>query len=395
MLLTCPNCKSGLEVPDGTTAMVRCPACKGVFSAADGLAPPEPEEEEEEAPRPKSATKPKPKRKPPVEAEDEDDRPRKKRKPAKDEDEEEEAKAENRDFDPADPDEDKKRKRRRRHDDSALSPEERAVLRAAFDRAMWGAKLIWISLGLFMLSMLCVIAFFFQDAIPGMDPDPAFVVGAGVIGAFGWVLAAAGVGLCLSGPQSPGHWGYGTAAAVATALHLLLLLVLASKGKEVCPGRALDPEGPVAKWGLVPTRLDAVTFYLTVLVYPDQEVIPKGPMKLSIVVGILEMIRTTLILVFLSCLARAAGDEELSHRCTRAAGLASFGPGFMAGGMLAFAVLMTESRAGGGNMATILLSTVVMGTYAILNGCVFSGFMAARETTEACEEPFQSQLSQL
>ena len=42
MQLICPTCRSGLEVPDGTTAHVRCPACKSVFPAEDGLAPAEP-----------------------------------------------------------------------------------------------------------------------------------------------------------------------------------------------------------------------------------------------------------------------------------------------------------------------------------------------------------------
>lgn len=385
MLLTCPTCRSGLEVPDGTTAMVRCPACKTVFSPAAGLAPPEPEEDEDDRPRKKTRRD---------RDEDDDDRPRRKRsRVEKDEDEE---KPENRDFDPPDPDEGKKRKKRRRtFDDEGLTVEEKAELKAAFARAAWGARLIWISVVVYMLSMVCVIGFWFQDAFPKMDPNPGFVVGAGVVAAFGWLLAAIGVGLCLSGPTSPGHWGYGIAAAVATGLHLLFLLMLATKGKEVCPGKSIDPEGPVAHWGLVPTRLDAVTFYLTLLVYPDQEVLPKGKMSLSIVVGIMEMVRTTLILVFLSCLARAAGDEDLSHQCTRAGGFASFGPGFMAAGMLIFAVAMTETRASGADWATILFATVVMGTYAILIGCVFPAFMTAREVDDACAEPFQALLPQL
>ena len=43
--LICPHCRSGLAVPDGTTALVRCPTCQTVFAPADNLAPePEPEE---------------------------------------------------------------------------------------------------------------------------------------------------------------------------------------------------------------------------------------------------------------------------------------------------------------------------------------------------------------
>jgi hypothetical protein len=67
----------------------------------------------------------------------------------------------------------------------------------------------------------------------------------------------------------------------------------------------------------------------------------------------------------------------------------------MTAGMLAFAIGLTETRAAGTQWATIVFSTVVMGTYAILNGCIFPAFMAAREVDDACEEPFQSQLPQL
>jgi LSD1 subclass zinc finger protein len=382
MMLTCPTCRSGLEVPDGTTAMVRCPTCKTVFSPAAGLAPPEPEviveDDEDERPR-------RPKRR--DDYDDEDDRPR--RKPARsrerDRDEEDDNEGE-----PEPP-----KKRRRRVEDENLSPEEKRALRASFDRAAWGSKLIWASFIHFVLSMLCIIGFWFQNAFS--TPSSAYVVAAGVLGAIGWVLAAIGVGLCLSGPPSPGHWGYGIAAAVATALHLMLLVALATKGTDYSAGRVqeLGGEDSAVKWGLVPTRLDAVTFYLTYLVYRDQEIIPKGEMGFSIVVGIAEIIRTTLILMMLSCLARATGDEELSHKCTRAAGFASFGPGFMAAGMLLVAVILTEAHAGSGDMAKIILSTIVMGTYAVLCGCVFPGLMAAREVADACDEPYQAQLPQL
>jgi hypothetical protein len=386
MLLTCPTCRSGLAVPDGTTALVRCPACKSVFSPADGLAPPEPEpEEEEEKPRKKPARKSR--------DEDEDDeRPRKKKSATKDEG----GKTGNRDFDPVDPDEEKKRrKKRRREEDDKLSPEEREAIRQAFARAAWGCRLIWISFGCFILSMLFVDLFWFLGAIPAIGTDPAIIVTAGVIGAVGWLMAAVGVGLCLSGPPSPGHWGYGISAAILTTIHLFLLVALAAKGKEHSGGYVIDRNGPAAHWGLVPTRLDAVTYYLAVLAYSDQEFMPKGELNLSIVVGIIEILRTTLILVFLSCLAQAARDKELSYRCTRAAGFASYGPGFMALGMLLFAVLVVETRAGINSFTKVLFITIVMGTYTLLAGCMFPGFMAAQEATDACDMPFQSDIPQL
>jgi LSD1 subclass zinc finger protein len=379
VLLTCPTCRSGLEVPDGTTAMVRCPACKTVFSPAAGLAPPEPEveEEEEERPRPKKRTRGE------VEIdEEEEEKARKKRK------------AENRDFDPIDPEEERRRKKKRkREEDATLTPEERRALAAAFGRASWGAQLIWISLALFMVSMVFVIGYWSLAAFSATDAT--YIVIAGIVGGLGWILAAVGVGLCLSGPPSSGHWGYGISAAAVTLVHLVLLVAIAVKGKEYSAGLDADPQGPGAHWGLVPTRMDAVTYYLTFLVYKDQEFVPKGSMNVSIIVGVFEIVRTTLILMLLACLARSAGDEELHYKCTRAAGFASFGPGFMALGMLAFVAVLIETRAGVTDFTKILFTTIVMGTYAVLNGCMLPGMMAARDVAEACDEPFQSQIPQM
>jgi hypothetical protein len=381
MLLTCPTCRSGLAVPDGTTALVRCPACKSVFSPADGLAPPEPEPEEE---RPK-----KPARK--GRDEDEDEKPRKKKPAARDDE-----KARNRDFDPVDPEEEKRRRRkRRREEDEKLSPEERRAVLRAFARAAWGAKLIWISFGLFIGSMMLIILFWFMAAVPAIGPRPGLIVAAGVFGAIGWLLGAIGVGLGLSGPPSPGHWGYGIGAAVATFVHLLLLLILIGKAEEYAVGRGEDPDGPISYWGLIPTRLDTVTFYLTFLIYKDQEILPKGIISLSIIVGLAEMIRAMMTLMLLSCLAQAAGDKELSGDCTRAAGYTTWGPGFLALGILLFAVVVVETRLGFNRFTIIILVAVIMGIYAVLAGCMFPGFMVSREVADACDEPFQSQIPQL
>jgi hypothetical protein len=401
MILTCPTCGSGLEVPDGTSAYVRCPACRAVFAP-----PAEPPAELPAGPPP--APVPTPTRAERV-------KPPRSRRPTgsrTDEDEDNEApghspppqaptraaaKPENRDFDPPDPEEvvERKSKRGRKRGVSKLSAEERDALLRAFRRAAHGSRLLMISFGLFMLSMVLIIGFYIQSAFPAIQQTPEFVSAAGAVGAIGWVLGAIGVGLCLSGPASPGHWMYGTAAAGATALHLLLLVILAAQGTDYSPARSLDPDGPARNLGLIPTRLDAVTFYLTKLFYPDLEFVPKGEMAFSIVVGLIEIIRTTLILMLLSCLAQAAGDRELSHQCTRAAGFTSFGPGFMALGMFLFAVVMAETRAGQGGFAKVLFVTLVMGTYAILMGCLFPALMAAREVTDACDEPYRSQITDL
>lgn len=370
MLLTCPTCRSGLQVPDDTTALVRCPACKTVFSPDAGLAPPPPDDEDDD-PRPKKSGK---KKEPDALPDNE-----------------------NRDFDPSHF-EDKPKKRRRRRfdetDDDSLTIEERRSLRAAFTRAAWGCRFIWISFSCFMLSMLIIVAFWFQGSwLVGLDPT--YVTVAGIIGMFTWITGAIGVGLCLSGPWSPGHWGYGIAAAVATVVHLVMLAVLVGKGTDYSIGKEAEPVGANAKWGLVPTRLDAVSLYVTLMVYRDEEVVPKGDLKLSIVVGVIEMIRNLLILMLLSCLARATGEEDVSHQCTRAAGFASVGPGAMAVILLLFAIAMVETNAQNGDLGKILLATVRMWTYAFFIGTTISAFAAAQATADACDEPYQSRIPKL
>jgi hypothetical protein len=348
--------------------MVRCPACKTVFSPAAGLAPPEAEEQEEEQEKPR------------------------KRKPAREEDEEPEE--ENRDFDP--PEDDRPRRRKRQAEDDELTPEERAARRRAFERAAWGCRLIAISFGLFILSMMLIIIFFFQAVF--FPPSVLIIVAAGVIGLINWVLAAIGVGLCLSGPRAPGHWGYGISAAVAVAVHAIFLMAVVARGNEFAVGQTgEDAElAGVARWGLLPTRMDATMFYLTAICYPDEQgAIPKGSMVLSMITGVAEMTRTVLIMMLLSCLSRAALDEELAHKCTRAAGIASFAPGTLALGMLAFIGALIETNATVNLFTLILLLVVMMGTYSVLAGVMFPAFLTAREVTDACEEPFQSLIPKL
>jgi hypothetical protein len=374
-------------VPDGTTAMVRCPACKTVFSPAAGLAPPEPEVDEEDT---EEEEKPRRKRKPAREEEEEDEKPRKK-KPAKEE---------NRDFDPM-TEEDVKRakKMRRRRDHDSLTPEEREARRQAFGRAAWGVKLIGASFAFFILSMTMVILFFFQFAYAKfIQPKAVYIIFAGVFGLINWTCAAVGVGLCLSGPRAPGHWGYGISAAVATVVHAVFLTVLVIQGTEFSAGQTGNDvvSEDIERWGLLPTRIDATMFYLTVIVYSKEEgFTPKGRMVVSMVTGVLEMVRTVLIMMLLSCLARAALDEDLAHKCTRAAGIASFGPGIVALVMFVFVATLIETKAGLNLFTLILLVTVHMGVYSILSGVIFPSFMTAREVADACDEPFQSQIPQL
>ncbi len=392
VLLVCPNCRSGLQVPDGTAALVRCPACKTVFAPADSAEPDADEEDDEE-----------PEAREPVRDED-DEEPRKKRrrKPARDEDgdeEDEKPKDENRDFDPVTEDEDRRRKRKKpRPDDDAQTAEEKATRRRAFDRAAWGCRLIWISFTLFMGSMLFIGIYFFQFGLM-IVPSPAFITIAGVLGLLNWIVAAIGVGLCLSGPRAPGHWGYGISAAVATGIHLVFLLALLSQNREYSVGRSVDKatgESTFARWSMLATRLDATMFYLTAALYPsEQGAAPKEPMALSMITGVIEMVRTVLIMMLLSCMSRAALDEDLAHKCTRTAGIVSGGPGLVALLMLAFVAVVVETNAGLNMFTTILFSMVNMGVYFILMAVILPAYLAAREVTDACEEPFQSLIPNL
>ncbi len=367
-------------MPDGTSAMVRCPTCKTIFSPIVGTAPST--EDDEEADEPKE--KPKAQRKA---VRDEKPQRRKNERPKQPD--------ENRDFDPVNEDEDRKhrRKTQRLRVDDDLSPEERAARKAAFQRAAFGVKLIWVSLGLFILSMVLLLVYYFQTAF--IDPILYFVTLAGVVGLLNWLLAAVGVGLCLSGPRVPGHWGYGIAAAVLVGVHFCFILVLLAQGDEFTLVKA-DEQTEEIRWGYIPTRLNATMFYMAAVFYPDnRDFTPKGRMLISMITGVFEMVRTMLILMLLSCLARAALDEELAHRCTRAAGIASVGPGLLSLVFVIFVATMIETNAGTGTFVRILSATVQMGVYAIVVGTIFPAFLAAREVADACDEPFQSLIPHL
>lgn len=406
MLLTCPTCRSGLQVPDGTTAQVRCPACRTVFSAEAGVAPPEPEPAPEPEPEPEPAPKPKPARLPPR-ARRAKSRRQRPPEPArkKAHDAEEEDRPRNRDFDPADPDE-KPRKRSRKSENDGLTDEEREDLKRAFERAAWGCKLVWLSIVMFMVSMTCVIVFWFESAL--VEPAPAFLMMAGAVGAVNWVVGLIGIGLCLSGPPSPGHWGYGIAAAVVAVVHAVLLLALVGGARDSSAGPRAFRDNAVDRWALVPTRLDTVAVFMAVIIYPKENLISdslgsgaggndqaRSLLVFSVVVGLAEMLRNILMLLLLSCLCQAAGDKELSGDCTRAAGTATLGPAILGVVILMYVVGMIETNTQTGTFARIIFSAMCMGIYAVLAGTMLRALFAAREATDACEEPYQSLQPQL
>lgn len=387
--IICPTCRSGLQVPPGTN-MVRCPACKSVFAAANALAPPPPAEDRKARP-PRGKTR----KAPPLKArpdEEDEEKPRTKKAGKKDEKEE---KPENRDFDPPDPD--AKPKKRKKLFDTEMSEEERLALKAAFIRATWGCKLVWSSFLLFMFSMLSIIVYFFQMSFGHVNSS--FLYLAGALGVINWLLGAIGVGLCLSGPPSRGHWGYGIAAAIATGIHLLMVLMLIAPPKDKerenastkSSNNSLELDPQAYRWSMLATREDMITLYLASIFYgEDQDVVPKFILGFYVAVGITEITRNILIMMLLSCLAQAGGDEELSRACTRAAGTSSLAPGTLSVLMLIYVAFVTETNATG-LVIRILNAAIVMGIYALLAGCMLRASMAARETADVCEEPYQSQ----
>ena len=152
-----------------------------------------------------------------------------------------------------------------------------------------------------------------------------------------------------------------------------------------------DEKAGNERLGLMPTRQNATMFYLTVLTYREQqELTPKGSkLILSVFTGIAEMTRTVLIMMLLSCLSRAALDEDLAHRCTRAAGVVSGGPGLLALLILVTVAILDVSNAGKSNFALIIYGVAQMGVYRSWWRCCFRRSWP-RDVNDACDEPFQS-----
>jgi hypothetical protein len=382
-LLTCPQCRCGLQVPDGTTAKVRCPACKNIFSPNESPAPEPPEEEKEPQAKPAGRR-----------ADRDEDEPRGKKGKKVREDRDEK----NRDSDSVDEEEERRRRRRRRRSEAEekLTPEEKAERRAAFQRAAAGAKCIWISLILYVISMVLLVGYYF---VLMLRAEAAYLVHlAAGLGILNWTLAAIGVGLCLSGPSAPGKLGYGICAALGVSIHLMFVFVGFVRWTNFVAGS--DDAILSTRWGLIPTTMHYSMFYLAAICYQGQDVLAmKGPFTFPMVTGILEMLRTMFIMMLLSCMARAALDEELAYRCTRAAGIVCGAPALMAIIILGLVTWFVETG-GAADACWCCISNIVvkvaeMGIYAIVGGSIFSSYLAARDVDDAMEEPFQSLIPEL
>jgi hypothetical protein len=247
-----------------------------------------------------------------------------------------------------------------------------------------GATLIMASLFLFMFTIALILVFFFECAI--WDPLPVFISAAGVLGLVGWLLGTIGVLLCLFGPRGHGYWSYAVPAALVSLAHLALLIVILNQQKDFGIPRA-DDLSRAGRWAAMPTRLNATMYYLASLVYPSGEgLLPTvDRLVFSAAVGVLEMTRAILIMMFLSSLARARREKELAEECTRAAGFVSIGPALLALLMLLGVAIIIESGNTTSSFARFLFVSVQMTGYLILIRLIFPSFRAAKDLVEAYE----------
>ncbi len=365
MLLTCPTCASGLQVPDGTTAHVRCPACKTVFPADAGLAPAE-VVEVLSPPPPQRRPVPPPRR------------PESKPEPQV-----------NRDFDPDPPRDPGKPAKRVRPDDGKFTPEERRVLRGQFVRGMWGCRLVAAGYGLQALGILLVVLLFALNTIRA--GSPILIVGAGVCGLLNLMLIPIGLALILSGRPAPGLYRFGIAAAVAVFVHGVFVLAVLAKNDPTVVIEDEAQTGALNTLGHLVTKLDSLTLYLTWVAYPEEHPFTRRGLMLDVLCGLAEMVRVILLMITLAGVARGAGDNELAHRCVRAGGIGSFGPAMLAVLMALFLSAMIETGGRDSKFGLVLLMVAAMGIYAVIAGMLVPAAAAARDAAEACEFPYQSQ----
>ena len=354
MQLTCPTCASGLQVPDGTTAHVRCPACKAVFPAEGGLAPAVP------VPVPPP---PKTKHRDDVEADDRD---------------------KNRDGVPDEPDKPPPRSRPKQKE--KLTQEEKRQLRSGFSRGYFGARCIQISLFFYLPAVLLVPVHQILAEITKSDMSFILLI-AGVLGVVNWVLGAVGISLCVSGPPSQGHWQFGIGGLVATFIHGVLLLVVVMKTQGNADYRGLDRD--TMRWAQIATQYESLSFFLSYIAYPDDIPLKRTDTVLGFIAGISEMVRLILYLMTLGCLAQAAGDKALAEDCTRMAGRVTIIPGLMALGMLIYKVIVVETGATSGFMV-YLLNYIYRGITMVVAAILGMTIRAVGDVAEACDTPFQS-----
>jgi hypothetical protein len=374
-----------LQVPDGTTAHVRCPACRTVFSAVQGVpaapvvaaAPPVPPPPT----APKPPRTPPPRTPPPKPIPRVEDRPRPR---DDDEDDENGEKSDDRRDGIADV-EDRPRKRRRPLGKNELTTEEKRQKLAEFHRAMYGALLIKISILLYIIAVLALPLWEILFQLTKESHDALIYVG-GFLGLINLVLGAIGVVLCVTGPPSPGHYRFGIAAIVAVVVHAVLLFVIVVS-VESANNRILF--NSAAKWYQLITQYQSLSFYLAFVIYPDDIPLLLGSGTIIFfLTGVAEMTRLLLIIMTLSCLAQAAGDQELHENCTRMAGRIALIPGALAIGTMLSQMLIIELGLMQVPWMMYLIYYVTRGIVIVEAVILTFAMHTAGDVVDVCESPY-------
>ena len=363
MRLKCPTCVSVLEVPDGTTAMVRCPNCRGVFEASKAVVKPR-----EEAPRKSRRT--------------EESEPRK-----KDRGRDEETSPFLREI------EEKK----------AQELEEAREQRRLFNRAAIGCHLLWGSYALYCLSLLLLMVHLILVAV-FKAAAVLLPTLAGIAGLGNWLLALAGISFILAGPNRGFIKVYGIGALLAGLFHGLVLFMVflnvsrgGAYGQELRTGEvrfsADATQSQTVNLTLasamseIPTQFVNLSAYMTWIVYSNVPAIGRSGSILFILAGFLEVLQLILAMYTLMSLARAAGDEYLSYRCIRAGAVIMFVIAWMVFGMLGFVATMVETGALNSTWGQILNAVVWMGLYGFLALVLLVPMRRTKDVQDACESP--------
>jgi hypothetical protein len=268
-----------------------------------------------------------------------------------------------------------------------LTREERRIRAQAYARGMWGARLIMISLLFSIIAMLLIPLYHIFTAIT-KEPFTAILVLAGLFGIIHWVVGAVGSVICLMGLIPQGYYRFAIPAVVAVGIHLFMLLGVVSMPTPPQLGRYIPSS--VIRLAAIPTQFDILTFYLADICYPDELKLWRGGTGFAFATGIMEMSRLVLILLTLSALAKAAGDDELRLLCTRIAGRVTIIPAGLAVVMLLYKMVMIETGAQAAGLVPLFSLMLYMGIYALPAWIEMTAMSAARDTAEVCEFPFQS-----
>jgi hypothetical protein len=376
-----------LAVPDGTTAHVRCPSCKSVFPAAAGLAPAVPVLPAPPAPPPNI-----PASRAPVRNDFEGRSWRERRRNERDDRRRRERPSRDRDEEPAEDRRDgiadaPKAKQPRRRRDTAETTEEKRQKQAEFHRAMYGARLIQISLLFYIPAVLFVPLH--QIVAQILKEEVAYIlVIAGIMGMINFTLGLIGICLCVSGPPSPGHYRFGIAAIIASAVHAVLLFAVVAKTNANADYRGL--ERGTMMWAQLATQYESLSFYLAYVVYPDDIPLRRADTILSFLAGVAEMTRLILYMMTLGCLAYAGGDRELSERCTRMAGRVTIIPGLLAIAMLGYKIIVIETGAGQSGFVFYFLNYIYRAITLVVAAILGMTMRAVGDVVDVCEFPYQS-----